>query len=270
MKKYLLIILITLLIGSISAVMADNGTLESDRLVILNESGNNVSYNAVCIDEERSIYIGSNVSTKENITTRDGVINYIVNNWYEGLNETENFTEFQNGIWNLSQNTSLPFKQYPDNYKQQRVHEYQKITTQQNINGSLYNVTKWTEIIDTFTFRMTGDGWGVGVQDLMIFLFDSQSINHTELTLIPNDVNNNTTNNTTNNNTNNNTNSNNKTDLENKTKNATNIYEDPNLKSNNVITDNITTSANMRETGIPIIAAILVLLASIGVLARKK
>lgn len=170
MKRNILFAFLTIfiLLGSTSAVMADSGRLVNETTVQLNESGTKVDYEFFCIDEKRQITIGDKVSTTKNITTRDGVIEFIVDNYHNSTNRTQ----FQEDIWKISENTSIPMKTYPDNFTAQKILESEKVVTIEEINGSNYTVTRWNTETWDYLFRMTGDGWGKGKQDLLLFTVD--------------------------------------------------------------------------------------------------
>ncbi len=185
--------------------------------------------------------------------------------------------------------TSLPWVEYPDFYTAQKVVSTDKIVTIEEINSSNYTVTRWTDETYNFIFRMMGDGWNEGKQDLLLFQVDSFIKDIIEYVKIPVDPNNetNTTNNTnttntsitnntnttndtniTNTNTSNNTNINNNTEAF-KTKNST-LNNDTILsynKEDNVINN---THASMKETGLPILFLILVSIISAAIYNAKR
>ncbi|WP_225369527.1 hypothetical protein [Methanobrevibacter arboriphilus] len=256
------------MLGSITTVAADSGVYKNGK-VTLNESGVNETYDTICVDENRIIYDNTKVNTTNNITIRDGALDYFVDNYHNTSSD-----ELQNGMWNITQNTSLPFVTYEDYYKAQKVLNSTKLVTVEEINGSNYTVTRWTSETYDFLFRMVGDGWNIGIQDLLIYKVDYIKNLIEEFELIP--------------------------------------IEDPvdpvgpidpvdpvdpidpidpidpvdpvdpvdpidpvdtvnNTNSNDSNDSPAAVSAAMKETGIPIIAVLLVLLASLGlVVVRKK
>lgn len=165
--KFLSLFLIMTMIvagGVTFAFAGDTGTLINSTTVEVNESGNVTDYNFTCIDKNQYIYYGETKPISKNITTREGVIDYITNNY-----DNTSSTVLQDGVWNITQNTSIPFKTYPDFYSTQKKISSPKIITVEEINGKVYIVSKWTEETYNFVFRMMGDGWDKGSQDLLLF-----------------------------------------------------------------------------------------------------
>lgn len=274
-RNILLGFLLICLIGSITAVMADNGTFIGNDQVILNESGENVTYESICVDKDRTIYTNTKVTTRDNITTKEGLIEYFIDNYWN----TTNKTLLQEEIWKISENTSLNNVTYPDFYTAQKSIEGDKTTTTEEINGSNYIVTRWNVETWDFLFRMVGDGHGVGIQDLLIYQVAYELIPYEMFSIIPpeepeepeeppvNETNTTNTTNTTNitiitNNTNNTTEENVVTPNP-----PAEVFTEDKSETKDV-TDTINVA--MKETGIPVLIIFVISLIIGTVVYRRK
>lgn len=270
--KILILMLFIVVFSTVSVVMADNGKLVDENTVIVNQSGENISYEAICVDKDKTITIGTTKPISNNITIRDGAIEYIVDNYHNTSK-----IDLQNGIWNITENNSIPFVEYPDFYTAQKLIETEKVVTIEEINGSNYTVTRWSSESWDFIFRMMGDGHGKGFQDLLLYTVDYLFKDNKEMELIPPipiDVNNST-------NITNETNITNNTNITNETPIIPEVPEYPNeilnpetitIEKGEVPKDVKISDAIMKETGIPlgiIGALIIAILGSIGFYRRK-
>ncbi|WP_225369774.1 hypothetical protein [Methanobrevibacter arboriphilus] len=52
----------------------------------------------LCVDEERIIYYGDSLPISSKITTREGVVEYIVDNYHNN-----SYDDLQEGTWNITQ-----------------------------------------------------------------------------------------------------------------------------------------------------------------------
>lgn len=186
MLVVLSLILVFCLAGLGTAFAEDNGTYHGNNKATISEKGVNVEYNTVCVDKSRSIGSNEAVKTKDQITTREGVVDYVVDKWQRNISkDSSQYTKFQEGVWNISEDTNRDTVSYPDFYKVNKTYESDKIVTIEERDGLNWTVTKWTSYLDEFTFRMTGDGWNVGRQDLLLFIVTSFDYQHETAVQIP-------------------------------------------------------------------------------------
>lgn len=187
MKKITsILLLLVVLLASSGAASADDGIYQGNDISTINENGNTVSYNTLCVDHDRPVSANEKISTKPVIVTRDGVIDNVVNKWYRNI--SKNATEWdalQEETWKMSENTSRPYVEVPDFYKVNKTYDSNKVITIEEKDGYNWTVTRWTSYIDEFTFRMTGDGWGIGQQDLLLFIVNSFDFENANFVQIP-------------------------------------------------------------------------------------
>lgn len=185
MKIKGLFIICILLLAGLGVSFADDGKYNNNQ-VILNENGTNETYDVICIDKENTISNGAKVSTKNNITTREGALEYLVDNWSRNMTSTEKDT-LQEGVWNITENETKDSVSYVDKYLKNKSNSSLNITTIESINGSNWTVNRWTTSFDEFIFRMTGDTWNQkgGQQDLLIWLVNSYDLDFADFELIP-------------------------------------------------------------------------------------
>ncbi|KZX16983.1 hypothetical protein [Methanobrevibacter filiformis] len=175
----------------------DNAYLNrSKNSVMVNEDGQWVEYMFSCVEHHNSnLSDGQLYNTLANITIKEGVIEWIVNNWQNYPNLSDSFDNLiKPHIWPITDDPNIPFVTYPDGYQVNKtLPSSEKITTLEEINGTLYNVTRWIDYLEEWTFRMVGDGYqdanilGTG-QDLLIFTKLLKETPHEELSRIENNT----------------------------------------------------------------------------------
>ncbi len=173
MKKFLIGILgIILMISSMSVAFADNGTYMGNYTAKIDENGEEVEYDAFCIDQKKSISKGTKINTTDNMNLKEGTIEYIIENWYPGIKNNDSaYKELQEGLWKITEDEDRKIVTYPDFYKYKKTFGLtEKVETIEEINGVKWKVTTWMETGYEFVFRMFTDGHGLGYQDLLMYL----------------------------------------------------------------------------------------------------
>ena len=276
-KRIIFGLLLILLIGSLSASLAENVTYTGygNGVYKYNNTQNETIY-GYCLNSSLSspsngtIY---NVST--NTSNIDNRIKELIVNNYRGdsIELHTNNVALRTAIWNITNHQSLSSNslalEMMDNLTGTEI-------------GNTYTVSDGEyNYIFNFFYGKAGNSI---LQPMILFNFLKEL-----LPVVP-EVPENTTNDTNKTpgvpevpeNTNNDINTTPSDDLDNKTKTPNNTNSNNNNNTNNntnvtvvphddsIIPGNIITNANMKQTGIPVIVTILVLLVSIVVIVRKK
>ncbi|KZX17326.1 hypothetical protein [Methanobrevibacter filiformis] len=182
-------------------VTKDKGYMSGSGNSIIKENNTNVHYYTSCIEEKNDVFYYDVFTTHANITVREGLIDWIVNNYEKFVSNGYYFSKYD--IWNFSENKNLSFVTYPDKYKVNvTLNATPKTYSLQFINGSWYNVSSWTERYVEWTFRSSGDGYSSNYkpgtqQDLLHYIPKLNTVNKTAYEKIENETKNETVENIT-------------------------------------------------------------------------
>jgi len=191
MKKTLLVlsaVLIFCLAGLGTSFAHDSTFCGDSNKTTIKENGVNVEYNTVQLNDKR---VSSNkIQLKDSVSTRKGVIDYVVENWHTDLDkDSTEYSNFANELLSLSQDNSREIEDYPDNYKVSKTLQSEKVVTIEERDGLIWTVTQTTTSVDEFTFKMADFGDEEGQGDFLLFFMSRSYINTEErvpVAIVPN------------------------------------------------------------------------------------